>query len=214
MFTGLVEATATVRSREPLEGGAAFTVASELAGELEDGESVALDGVCLSVAGRGEGAFRVEAVRTTLSRSTLADWEPGRPVNLERALRLGDRLGGHLVQGHVDGVGRVTAVEPAGETVFVRVRAPREVARLLVRHGSVAVDGVSLTVNARDGRVAEVAVVPYTWEHTTLDRLEAGARVNLEADLMGKYVERLVRPYRTGTEGGDEGPDDRDAPSA
>lgn len=214
MFTGLVEATATVREREPVEGGAAFTLATPLAAELEDGESVALDGACLSVTAREEDAFRVEAIRTTLGRTTLEDWEPGRRVNLERALRVGDRLGGHIVQGHVDGVAEIVDVERAGETVFVRFRMPAAVARVTVLHGSLAVDGVSLTVNALDDRVAEVAIIPYTWEHTTMDRLAPGARVNLEADLMGKYVERLVRPYRSGTEAGEERPDDRDASTA
>lgn len=211
MFTGLVEATGTVRDREPLEEGVTFTLETALAAELEEGESIALDGACLSVAGRGEDAFRVEAIRTTLGRTTLGEWRPGRRVNLERALRVGDRLGGHLVQGHVDGVGEVTSVERAGETVFVRLRMPEEVARVTVPHGSLAVDGISLTVNALEGRVAEVAIIPYTWEHTTMDRLEPEARVNLEADLMGKYVERLVRPYRTGTEADGEGSGERDA---
>lgn len=211
MFTGLVEATGTVRDREPLEEGVTFTLETPLAAELEEGESVALDGACLSVAGRGEETFRVEAIRTTLGRTTLGEWRPGRRVNLERALRVGDRLGGHLVQGHVDGVGEVTSVERAGETVFVRLRMPEEVARVTVPHGSLAVDGISLTVNALEDRVAEVAIIPYTWEHTTMDRLGPDARVNLEADLMGKYVERLVRPYRTGTEADGEGPDERGA---
>lgn len=207
MFTGLVEGTGTVREREAREGGVAFTFASPLAAELEEGESVSVDGVCLSVTARDGEAFRVEAIRTTLGRTTLGDFAPGRRVNLERALRVGDRLGGHMVQGHVDGVGEVTAVDEAGETVFVRVRMPDEVARVTVAHGSVALDGVSLTVNALDGRVAEVAIIPYTWEHTTMDRLAPGSRVNLEADLMGKYVERLMRPYLTG----DDGPDEKDA---
>lgn len=211
MFTGLVEATGTVRERSPLEGGAALVVETPLADEMEEGESVALDGACLSVAGLLDGAFRVEAIRTTLSRTTLGEWEAGRPVNLERALRLGDRLGGHLVQGHVDGVGEVTSVERADETVFVWLRMPEEVARTTVPRGSLAVDGVSLTVNGLEGRVAEVALIPYTWRHTTMDRLAPGTRVNLEADLMGKYVERLVRPYRTGAVGPEDGAADRDA---
>lgn len=209
MFTGLVEGVGTVRGREPRDAGVAFAVASPLAAELEEGESVAVDGVCLSVAGHEAGAFRVEAIRTTLGRTTLGDHRPGRRVNLERSLRVGDRLGGHLVQGHADGVGEVVSVEPAGETVFVRFRMPAEVARVTVRRGSIAVDGVSLTVNELDGRVAEVAIIPYTWEHTAMDRLEPGSRVNLEADLMGKYVERLLRPHLTG----EDGPDERDAPS-
>ena len=211
MVTGLVEATGTVRERSSLEGGSALVVETPLADELEEGESIALDGACLSVAGLPGGAFRVEVIRTTLSRTTLGGWEAGRAVNLERALRIGDRLGGHLVQGHVDGVGEVTSVERAGETVFVRLEMPEEVARTTVLHGSLAVDGVSLTVNGLEGPVAEVALIPYTWEHTTMDRLAPGSRVNLEADLMGKYVERLVRPYRTGSDGPNGATAGRDA---
>lgn len=204
MFTGLVEAVGEVVERAPREGGVAFTVACPFAGELEEGESVAVDGVCLSVTGRDERAFRVEAIRTTLGRSTLGGFEAGRRVHLERALRVGDRLGGHMVQGHVDGVGEVTSVERAGETVFVRFSLPEAVARVTVLHGSIALDGVSLTVNGLEDEVAEVAIIPHTWEHTAMDRLRAGDRVNLEADLMGKYIERLVRPYRTGAVGPDE----------
>lgn len=205
MFTGLVEAVGTITRRDPLEGGAALRIEAGLAGELEAGESVAVDGACLSVVvADGEG-FRVEAIRTTLSRTTLGEAEPGRRVNLERALRAGDRLGGHFVQGHVDGVGEVTEVETAGETVFLRLRLPEEVARTTVPRGSLTVDGVSLTVNGLDGRVAEVAIVPYTWEHTTLDRLRSGDRVNLEGDLLGKYVERLARAHLEGADASDGG---------
>lgn len=193
MFTGLVEDVGTLTHREPVEEGIALRIETRLAGELAAGESVAVDGVCLSVVEADERTFRVEAVRTTLSRTTLGDVAPGRRVNLERALRVGDRLGGHFVQAHVDAPGEVIEVETAGETVFLRVRLPDEVARITVPRGSLAVDGVSLTVNELSGSVAEVAIVPYTWEHTALDRLEPGSRVNLEGDLLGKYVERLTR---------------------
>ncbi len=125
----------------------------------------------------------------------MAEFEPSRAVNLERALRAGDELGGHLVQGHVDEVGRVTEVRPAGETVFVRVALPEEVARLTVRLGSLAVDGVSLTVNDLAEGVAELAIIPHTWHHTNLERLRPGSAVNLEADLIAKYVERLLSPH-------------------
>lgn len=193
MFTGLVEAVGAIVQREPLDGGAVLRIETPLAGELEEGESIAVDGACLSVVAADADAFRVEAIRTTLSRTTLRDAAPGRRVNLERALRAGDRLGGHFVQGHVDAVGEVAEVEPAGETVLVRIRLPEEVARITIARGSLAVDGVSLTVNELEGTVAEVAIIPYTWRHTALDRLGAGARVNLEGDLLGKYVEKLTR---------------------
>lgn len=195
MFTGLVEATGTIRARDPVEKGAALRIASDLVPELEAGDSVAVDGVCLTVTRTSGKAFRVEVVQTTLKKTTLGQLEAGRTVNLERALRAGDRLGGHLVQGHVDGVGTVSEVEHAGETVLVRIELPATVARTTVLHGSLTVDGVSLTVAGLEDPVAEVAVIPYTWEHTTLDRLCPGDRVNLEADVLGKYVEKLLRPY-------------------
>lgn len=193
MFTGLVEDVGTILRREAVEGGADLRIEADLSGELEEGESIAIDGACLSVVEAGGGAFRVQAIRTTLARTTLGGVGPGRRVNLERALRAGDRLGGHFVQGHVDAVGEVSEVEPADETVFLRIRLPEEVARVTVPRGSIAVDGVSLTVSDLSGSVAEVAIIPYTWEHTALDRLEEGSLVNLEGDLLGKYVERLTR---------------------
>lgn len=195
MFTGLVEAIGTVEDREPMEGGVRLTVASELAPDLAEGDSVAVDGACLTVTGTAEGRFRVEAMETTLSKTTLGGLETGRRVNLERALRAGDRLGGHLVLGHVDGVGTVSGVEPSEASVVVKIDLPAEVARTTVLHGSLTVDGVSLTVASLDGPVAEIAIIPYTWEHTTLDRLRPGCRVNLEADVLGKYVGELIRPY-------------------
>lgn len=203
-----MEAVGTVARREAREGGAVLRIRTGLAGELEEGESVAIDGACLSVVAADDQAFRVEAIRTTLSRTTLGEAEPGRRVNLERALRAGDRLGGHFVQGHVDAVGEVADVEEAGETVFLRIRLPDAVARVTVLHGSLAVDGVSLTVNDLSDAVAEVAIIPYTWEHTALDRLRPGSRVNLEGDLLGKYVERLTRARFAGedaTHGGRDG---------
>lgn len=197
MFTGIVQEVGEVRERDPAEGGMAFGIRAPVtAGELVPGESVSVDGVCLTAAETGSESFRVEAVETTLNRSTLEQWRPGRRVNLERALTLADRLGGHLVQGHVDGVGRIREVARTGDTVRVEIELPEEVRRVTVPRGSLAVDGVSLTVAELAGSVAEVAIIPYTWSHTTLDRLEPGERVNLEADLIGKYVARLSEPYR------------------
>lgn len=209
MFTGLIEEVGRVEARDSLDGGARFRLAADLSGELEEGESVALDGACLSVVEADASGFFVEATRVTLGRTTLGSWEPGRRVNLERALRVGDRLGGHLVQGHVDAVGRVEAVEPEDEVVRLRVGLPGEVARVTVARGSLAVDGVSLTVAELEGDTAEIAVIPYTWEHTAVDRLSPGAAVNLEADLMGKYVERLAGPHLPdGTAGPTRGGED------
>lgn len=206
MFTGLVQAVGEVAAREPLGEGARFRVRvpPAFAAGLREGESVAVDGVCLTVSRPEPPEFEVEVIRTTLSRTTLAGWEPGRRVNLERALAAGDALGGHLVQGHVDAVARVEGVERTGETVRLALRLPPEVARLTVPLGSLAVDGVSLTVNALRGDVADLAIIPYTWSHTALSRLAAGETTNVEADLIGKYVDRLLRPYaeREGTAAG------------
>jgi riboflavin synthase len=198
MFTGLVEDVGRVLSREPHEGGLRLRVACGFASELDPGESVAIAGVCQTVTDVDATGFGFESIRTTLSRTTLGRLEPGDPVNLERALRAGDRLGGHLVQGHVDGVGELVERRAAGETWLLRLAMPEEVAGATVLHGSLTVDGVSLTVNGLEGSVAEVAIIPYTWSHTTLSGLEPGDPVNLEGDLVGKYVRRLVEPYGDG----------------
>ncbi|MEN8144486.1 MAG: riboflavin synthase [Gemmatimonadota bacterium] len=196
MFTGLVETVGRVERCDPFEEGIRFRIGSaELGPLLSVGDSIAVDGVCQTVVSSSDDSFEVEAVRTTLSRTTMGQYEPSRPVNLERPVRAGDELGGHLVQGHVDAVGTVTEVRPAGETVFISVALPEEVARVTVALGSLAVDGISLTVNALADGVAELAIIPHTWHHTNMDRLSPGAGVNLEADLIGKYVERLLSPY-------------------
>lgn len=197
MFTGLVETVGLVQERREFEKGMRFRLeAPDLREKLSDGDSLAIDGVCHTVFDVDGDRFSFESIRTTLSRTTLGEFGPGREANLERAVRAGEPMGGHLVQGHVDGVGTVVKVEPAGETVFVRFRMPVDVARLTVLYGSIAMDGISLTVNRLFQDVAEVAIIPYTWEHTNIGRLETGSKVNLEADMVGKYVDQLLRPYR------------------
>ena len=196
MFTGLVESVGIVADRLEFGGGIRFRLdAPEVAGQLSEGDSLALDGVCHTVFDVGAESFSFESIRTTLSRTTLGEMNVGRRVNLERAKRSGEELGGHLVQGHVDGIGTVTGLERAEETVFVRVRLSTDVARLTVLYGSIAIDGISLTVNRLEEEVAEVAIIPYTWNHTNIDRLSVGDHVNLEADMIGKYVDRLLKPY-------------------
>ena len=197
MFTGLVETAGLVLRREDFEEGIRFRLAApDLAGKLSEGDSLSIDGVCHTVFDIEGEELSFESVRTTLSRTTLGEFVPGREANLERAIRAGEPMGGHLVQGHVDGAGVMVELEQAGETVFLRFRMPDEVARLTVLYGSIALDGISLTVNRLFQDVAEVAIIPYTWEHTNVRRLEEGTRVNLEADLVGKYVDQLLRPYR------------------
>ncbi len=195
MFTGIVEEVGQVRSVLPLATGKRFVVEAASSAEgLRPGDSIAIDGVCTTVVRAAPGAFEIEAIATTLSRTTLGEFEPGRRVNLERALRLGDRLGGHLVQGHVDAVGRVVALTRAGEHVLLDVALPEVVAEVTVLHGSIAINGVSLTVNRMlPDDVAQVALIPFTWEHTDLAELRVGAAVNLEGDMLGRFVANLVK---------------------
>jgi riboflavin synthase len=198
MFTGLIDDVGVVE--EVAESAAGRELAIRCGYEsLADGESIAVDGVCLTVREHAAGRFTVAAVGTTLERTTIGSWDVGRPVNLERAMRLGDRLGGHLVQGHVDGVGTVRTVQQAGDARLVDVDVPPAIAELLVPHGSITVDGVSLTVNALPApRVVQLSLIEYTLRHTTLHRLVAGDRVHLEADVIGKFVRQLVSPNLEG----------------
>ncbi|MDX1578089.1 MAG: riboflavin synthase [Gemmatimonadota bacterium] len=196
MFTGIVRSVGRVARRE--EGPDAVRLAIEGADflpELDSGDSVAVSGVCLTVSDLEDTRFTVEAVRATVERTTIGEWTPGDPVNLEPALRAGDPLGGHMVQGHIDHVGVVESVRSAEDSRIIEVTLPAEVAAVTVPQGSLAIDGVSLTVNALHGAVARFAIIPYTWSHTTLNRLARGARVNVEADVIGKYVGKALRPY-------------------
>jgi riboflavin synthase len=199
MFSGIVEAVGAVREAESVANGKRFRIAAPFAPELKDGDSVAVEGVCLTVTGRGADWFEVEAIATTLSRTTLGRLDPGAGVNLERALALGDRLGGHLVQGHVDAVGEVVAVERDGEHVLLDVRLPDVVGEVTVLHGSIAMAGVSLTVNAMPSSdVAQVALIPFTWEHTTLSQLQPGDGINLEGDMIGRFVVHYLQRSAVG----------------
>ena len=195
MFTGLIDDVGTLERVADTPAGRELRVRCGYEG-LADGESIAVNGACLTVREHGAGVFTCAAVETTIGRTTIGDWQMGRRVNLERALRLGDRLGGHLVQGHVDGVGAVREVVQAGDARLVDVEVPASVAALLVPHGSITVDGVSLTVNALPAPgVVQLSLIEYTLRHTTLGELRPGDRVHLEADVVGKYVQRLVEPY-------------------
>ena len=195
MFTGLVDDVGVVERVERTEAGRELRVLSRYVG-LAAGESIAVNGACLTVREHGDGWFTVAAIVTTLDRTTIASWEAGRRVNLERAMRLGDRLGGHLVQGHVDAVARVESVHRRDDAMLVDVRLPEELEPLMVPHGSVAIDGVSLTVNALPAPgILQLSLIEYTWTHTTLGALRAGDGVHVEADMIGKYVRQLVAPY-------------------
>lgn len=200
MFTGIVEELGWVRSVTPNEGGARLVIeATSTLKDLGVGGSVAVNGCCLTAVEVGEGWFAADAVRETLGRTSLGELSADDPVNLERPLRADGRLDGHLVQGHVDATGGIESREsqPDGSSEL-RVRAPASVVRYLVEKGSVAVDGVSLTVVSVDPASFTVVLVPHTAEATTLGRKQIGAGVNLEVDVLAKYVERLLEPQERG----------------
>jgi riboflavin synthase len=193
MFTGLVEALGTVREVSFSGAGARLIVAAGLARELSLGESVAVNGACLTVVRHDDETFDFEVGPETLARTNLGELKDGDRINLERSLRLSDRLGGHLVQGHVDGVGRVDRVLPQGEWVTVWFSGPAPLAEQMVSKGSVTVDGVSLTLVEVESERFSVALIPHTLGHTTLGFKGPGAAVNLETDLLAKYVWKCVR---------------------
>lgn len=188
MFTGLVTAVGTVQSARAKDGGRVLAIRAPWRG-LALGESIAVDGACLTVTGRRRGAFTVHVIATSLERTAFGDYRAGRRVNLERALRAGDRLGGHLVQGHVDGIGQVRRVAQQADALLMDITVPASVADASIPLGSITVDGVSLTVNALRGRrTVQVSLIPFTLQHTTLGDRQIGDRVHLEGDTIGKYV--------------------------
>ena len=206
MFTGIVTAVGRIAETAPSAGG--LKVRVEAGGlpldDVQLGDSIAVSGVCLTVVSLHAGSFEVDVSRETLACAT--GFDQGAAVNLEKALRLADRLGGHLVSGHVDGRGIVERFEPLGDNKLLEIRLPRELARYVARKGSIAVDGVSLTVNdVRDERFT-VNLIPHTLAHTNLDRLHPGASVNIEIDLLARYIERTAQfeaSEKNGVEGGE-----------
>jgi riboflavin synthase len=194
VFTGLIENVAQIGSVARTDAGVELRIDSPYQ-DLQIGESIAINGVCLTVLDFGEGWFTVAAMVMTMSRTTIGDWRTGTRVNIERAMRADARLGGHIVQGHVDGVASVSRVRRVDDAILVDLSLPEGLSRTLVLHGSVALDGVSLTVNALEGDKLQVALIDHTLTHTTLNELVPGSRVNVETDVIGKYIERLTAPY-------------------
>jgi riboflavin synthase len=193
MFTGIVTEIGVVRAARPSDGGLDLTIECAYP-DLATGESVAVDGACLTVMAVVAGGFAAHVVRTSLDRTRFGDLHAGARVNLERPLRVGDRLGGHLVQGHVDAVGTVVRVASREDAHIVDIEAPPEVVQVSVPLGSITVDGVSLTVNALPAPgTIQISLIPFTLEHTTLGGRRPGDRVHLEADMIGKYVAALMR---------------------
>jgi riboflavin synthase len=194
MFTGLIESVAQIGSVSRTDAGVELRIDSPYR-DLQTGESISINGVCLTVLDFGDGWFTVAAMVMTISRTTVGDWRTGTRVNLERAMRADARLGGHIVQGHVDGVASVSRVRRVDDAILADLSLPEGLSRTLVLHGSVALDGVSLTLNALEGDKLQVALIDHTLTHTTLNELVPGSRVNVETDVIGKYIERLTAPY-------------------
>ena len=196
MFTGLVDDVGSIDRVSSTAAGRELRVRCRY-DDLQVGESIALNGVCLTVRERGKGFFTCAAVEPTLAVTNIAEWHVGDRVNLERALRPTDRLGGHFVQGHVDGVAKVTRIEQDGDALNIELALPSGLSDLMVERGSIAVDGVSLTIQAMPSAdVVQLSIIEYTREHTTLGSLRAGDMVNVEADLIAKHVRRLLAAFK------------------
>nr|CRH07798.1 riboflavin synthase alpha chain [Candidatus Magnetococcus massalia] len=198
MFTGLIETVGQIAAIEKGGGDWRVTVQSSLPiGEIKLGDSIAVSGACLTVVAMGEARFTVEVSQESIDKTAFDTLAVGQPVNLERALSVNGRLDGHIVQGHVDAVGRVESITPEGRSIAIWFRVPGDIGRYIIPKGSIAIDGVSLTVNqVADGEDAtrfSVNIIPHTQHKTTLAELMAGKRVNIETDLLGRYVERLLR---------------------
>jgi len=195
VFTGLIQDVGNVEAVEAGDNGARLRLATALGAEIGPGDSVAVDGVCLTATAADADGFETEAMNQTLEVTSLAGLEPGSRVNLELAMRASDRLGGHIVQGHVDGVGEVLSVDDDGFARRVRVGLAPEMLRYTVDKGSIALGGVSLTIAELGEEWAEVSLIPETLERTNLGELAPGSRLNVECDIVAKYVERLVAPF-------------------
>lgn len=205
MFTGIIEGTGRIKSIKRFEEGLQLEIAADF--DLEQSnvsDSMAVNGCCLTITSRLGNTFWADCSKETLDKTTLGDLKENSPVNLERPLKMGERLSGHLVQGHVDGIGLVQEITEQGEAKEVKIKCPSPLARYLVQKGSIAVDGVSLTINRCEGEIFSVMIIPHTQIKTTFQELEIGSPVNLEVDIIGKYVEKLTHldseEYKRGTE--------------
>jgi riboflavin synthase len=193
MFTGLIREVGSVERIDRGSDGARLAISAELAAELEPGDSVAVSGVCLTATRLGDGGFEADAMNQTLELTSLGALGPGDRVNLEPALRASDRMGGHVVQGHVDATATVAEVRRDGFARWLRIELPTAIERYVVEHGSIAIDGVSLTVARLEPGAAEVSLIPETLQRTTLGDRSPGERVNVEVDVIARYAERLIR---------------------
>lgn len=203
MFTGIIEELGTVHSIRRMSGGKTIRIsADKVLTDVKPDDSVAVNGVCLTVTRLEQDGFWVDAVGETLDKSTIGELAVGHQVNLERALKLSDRLGGHLVQGHVNGVATVSAVIRRGENYFFECTVPNELLPYIIEEGSIAIDGISLTVASLQNNKVGISVIPHTYNHTVLKWRKTGQRVNVEVDVLAKYVERILT--KSGSSGNSE----------
>jgi riboflavin synthase len=198
MFTGLIEAVGEIAEIKPMPAGYRLRVATSLAPELQPGDSLAVDGVCLTVISADSEGIHADVSPETARITTLGSVKRGARVNLERPLRADARLGGHFVQGHVDGTGTIEDIRAEGDSHWITVTFPHSMAPFIVRKGSIAVNGISLTIAGADARRFDVQIVPFTWTHTNLQHSRAGDAVNLECDILGKYVVHALDRLKTG----------------
>ncbi len=204
MFTGIVETTGSIQTLDGERGGLKLTVeAPSMAPDFELGDSVAVNGVCLTVVDQSDQTFSVEIVPETVSRTTSGNLQVGHRVNLERPLRLSDRIDGHLVQGHVDGVGRIAAREERGNSLCYEVEIPDDLTPFVIEKGSIALDGISLTIAGLAGNLAAVSIIPHTASITTFGSRQIGDEVNIEVDMIGRYVASLMHSGRSADPGGE-----------
>jgi len=198
MFTGLIEETGAILQKQPISGGFRLRIsAAKILSDLKTDDSVAVNGVCLTVIGTDDNGFWTEAVGETLEKTTTGQLTKGSRVNLERAMRLSDRLGGHLVLGHVNGIGRVVSVSQRGDNYFIQIDLPAGLERYAIAEGSLTVNGVSLTIASLNGNRAGLSIIPHTWQQTNLSGLSSGSTVNIESDVLARYIERLM-PGKSG----------------
>jgi riboflavin synthase len=196
MFTGLIEEIGTIKTSQRFSGGIRITVVcKKILEDTKIDDSISINGVCQTIIAINESGFTVEAVEETISKTTLGKFHSGKKVNLERAIRLSERLGGHLVQGHVDCTGKVIAIKNDLSGKLLTINFPEKDSRYIVALGSICIDGVSLTVARKENNSFTVSIIPHTWELTTINELRTGDDVNLEYDIIGKYVEQMVEPF-------------------
>ncbi len=201
MFTGLVEQVGRIRALKSRGDGLSLEIeASKILQDVKIGDSIAVDGACLTVVAVNGVRFSVDAVAETVKRTTLGEKKTGSPVNLERAMSANGRFGGHFVQGHVDGLGKIIAIEPRAVGYRLDVQLPEQLSSFVIEKGSIAIDGLSLTIAAIEGNNISIAVIPHTWASTTLSGKKVGDKVNIEVDMLAKYIHKILKPYNNSSD--------------